>query len=142
MNKIPKIFLLLVLFTTILFTACDGDDDVLPTFAPTVMTTPGIIEELPPTNIIETPVPETTAEIVITPAEPAIDTGSVFTGDDFLPIDEILIEIDNDVCRNAYETKVELEALIAEGEDLAELETAVEELIQELENCPTPTPTP
>jgi hypothetical protein len=142
MNKITKIPLFLLLVTPLLFSACNGQDGVLPTSASTAVISPVNTEEIPPTNNIETPVFETTPESVTIPSESDIDAGAVITGDDFLPIDEILNEIDNDVCQNAYETKAELEALIEEGEELEELETAVEELIQELENCPTPTPTP
>lgn len=92
--------------------------EIVPTYTP-----PGTITPLPS----------------VTPAAPIESTLSLSV-DDFLSIDEILSEIDNDVCQNAYQAQLELEALIAEGVDVAELETAVEELMIELENCPTPTP--
>lgn len=56
--------------------------------------------------------------------------------DEFLDIDSILAEIDQEVCREALATRAEIEAHLAQGIDLAELETAVNELIAELGGCP------
>ena len=55
----------------------------------------------------------------------------------------ILEVIDQETCQEALTTQQELEDLQAQGEDVAELATAVAELITELDNCEillTPTP--
>jgi hypothetical protein len=132
-------FVLGLLLIGLLLAGCGGDAD-----GGGAGVTPGETrtgadsqEELPATNDIATAVPA--IPTTITPdGTPTTPLGE----DDFLAIDEILGEIDNDVCQTAFETKLELEALIAEGVDVAELETAVEELIEQLENCQTPTPAP
>ena len=132
-----KPFLLLTVIV-LLGAACSGSENAVPTVAqPASTPIPLETNSLPPTTDISTAQPANAAPALETPN---IQPGSIITGDDFLPIDAILDEIDNDVCQDAYETKLELEASIAEGADLAELETAIEELIAELENCPTPTP--
>lgn len=128
-------WLVLVVLVPFILTGCGGETEGSP--GPAVTTAP--VEtaspiELPATNDIGT----ADSNNPIIPGTPTLSVGE----DDLLPIDEILSEIDNDVCQTAYETKLELEALIAAGADVAELETAVEELIVELENCPTPTPQP
>lgn len=137
MKLFKVVCLLIVLFV---LSACGAEDEALPT-AVQPASTPALpaTNSLPPTNDITTdPQPET---LDGTPAleTPEIPPGTA-AGDDFLPIDSILNEIDNEVCADAYETLDELEALIEAGEDVTELKTAVEELIAELENCPTPTP--
>jgi len=140
MMKKQKISLSLVVFFILLFLVACGSEDATPTTVqPASVPDASPTVQLPATNAIATPLLESATLAVETPA---LESGSVISGDDFLPIDEILSEIDNDTCQNAYETKAEIEALTAEGADLAELETAVDELIQELENCPTPTPMP
>ncbi len=51
--------------------------------------------------------------------------------------------IDLETCQEALATQSELESLQEQGQDVAELATAVAELIEELENCETfLTPTP
>ena len=55
--------------------------------------------------------------------------------DNLEDIDQILQEIDNDVCREAHETRAEIAALLAAGQDVADLEAAITELITELDNC-------
>lgn len=134
---------LIVIFGLLLMAACNGGEDAVPTSIQPA-STPNLAPtgQLPATKDIATPALESTPSVAPALETSEIQSGTVITNDDFLPIDEILSEIDNDVCQNAYETKLELGALIEEGADLAELETAVEELIEELENCPTPTPLP
>jgi hypothetical protein len=57
------------------------------------------------------------------------------------PIDTVLQEIDNRVCQEALETRAELEELLAQGRDIADLIGAIDDLIVELEGCSlTPTP--
>lgn len=55
---------------------------------------------------------------------------------EFIDIEPILAEIDREVCREALATRMEIQAQIARGIDLVELETAVNELIDEFGNCP------
>ena len=130
----PFFYLYLIFIGLLVLAGCGGSAATeTPIPEPVTTETPGRSEatgEIPATNDIAT------AELPLETPEPQL------TDDDFLAIDEILGDIDNDVCQTAYETKLELELLIAEGVDVAELEAAVEELIEELENCSTPTPTP
>jgi hypothetical protein len=56
-----------------------------------------------------------------------------------------LPEIDQAVCAEALETQAELESLQEQGQDVAELATAVAELVGEMSQCAsfyTPTPLP
>ncbi len=141
--KKTNLFLPLYLFLMLLLLAACGGDDVTPTAVqPASVPNSAATGELPATNDIATPIPESTPAAASTDGTPEIESGDIFTDDDFLPIEEILSEIDDEACQSAYEIKAEIEALMAAGEDLAELEEAVDELIEELENCPTPTPTP
>ena len=117
-----SVFLVFLLFMA----ACNRDPLPVQTVAPTA----GIDE------------PAGTA--VSPPATPApAATPGVISTSDFLAIDAYLQEIDQDVCQQAYETRREIEALLAQGADVQELQAAVDELIAELQNCPpTLTPTP
>jgi hypothetical protein len=54
----------------------------------------------------------------------------------FIAIEPILAEIDQEVCRGALVARAEIQALLAQNEDVVELETAVNELIVEFGNCP------
>lgn len=106
--------------------SCTSNDAPVPTLAPTawidVPTTPS--HALPATNTPPT-----------LPSGPAADETS--------EAEAILETIDLEACREALATQSELESLQEQGQDVAELATAVAELIEELENCETGlTPTP
>jgi hypothetical protein len=138
MKSLMKFLTAFILF---LLVACNGGGDAVPTTAQQAATP--ILDDtntLPATTDIATPQPQQPLDATLTLESIEIQSDTIITGDDFLPIDNILNEIDDEVCQDAYETKWEIEALIEEGADLAELESAVDELIKELENCPTPTP--
>jgi hypothetical protein len=131
----------LAVLLLLIFAGCNGDSEA--------RATAGSVDSIIQPDVpVEAPVdimPTYTPVGTVTPPVTLTQSGTVepTAGEgDFLSIDEILSEIDNDVCQNAYQTQLELEALIAEGVDVGELETAVEELMAELENCPTPTPNP
>ncbi len=131
-----QVVILIMVIALIALVGCSGDSEIVatPTLAdPTSLSAPTI--ELPATNELGTAEANPPTAVGTSPA-----VGPAAADDDFLAIDEILSEIDNDVCQNAYQTQLELEAMIAEGVDVAELEAAVAELIEELESCPTPTP--
>ncbi|MCI0395902.1 MAG: hypothetical protein L0332_17640 [Chloroflexi bacterium] len=70
-------------------------------------------------------------------------TVEVLPTQDLTAIDAVLQEIDDEVCREAHETRAEIEALLQQGQDVADLAEAIDELIAELEGCSTMlTPTP
>lgn len=107
-----------------LLAACGGNDQKLPmqTATATVPDLPLPTVSLPATN---TP-PSNVTEV-----------------DEFIDIDAVLEEIDRDVCQKAHEMQEEIEALLAQGVELEELATAIDELREEMANCPpslTPTP--
>lgn len=111
--------------------ACSQNDMSLPTRVPTALPLPS----LPPTN---TPL-SSEIQSEMPNAVNAIDA----TANDAAEIDAILQEIDQEVCREVFDTQAELEALQDEGKDVAELATAVAELAVELDYCKsliTPTP--
>lgn len=136
MNRLKISKGLFAFLLTLIFSACGGEETSPTQAVPASVPNANPTVQLPATNTIATPMPESAFGL----ETPALDAGSVISDDDFLPIDEILDEIDSETCQNAYQTKAEIEAMMADGADLAELEAAVEELIEELENCPTPTP--
>ena len=83
--------------------------------------------------------PLPTASLPVTNTPPSNETEV----DEFIDIDAALKEIDRDVCQKAHEMQEEIEALVAQGVELEELATAIDELREELADCPTPlTPTP
>ena len=51
------------------------------------------------------------------------------------PVDDTLVEIDDSICAEAAAVQAELAEMKSRGEDVAELEIAVAELLQEFENC-------
>jgi hypothetical protein len=116
----------ILLACLLILAACNRDPAPVPTATPTSGSdSPAETPlALPPTNT-----PAATPE--------ALSTG------DFLAIDAYLQEIDQDVCQQAYETRREIEDLLAQGADVEELQAALDELIAELQNCaPAVTPTP
>ena len=123
---VPKQFVALLLLISLLLAACrvtdtTGSPAPLPTIAPTADNNQPqrTSVPLPPTN---TPISSPDVSV------PDID-------DNLEVIDQILQEIDNDVCREAHETRAEIAALLAAGQDVADLEAAITELITELDNC-------
>ena len=111
-----------VLFIVCLWTlaGCSNSNAPLPTLIPTawVERTATPLPSLPATN---------------TPVHVPEDEG----------VEAVLEEIDRETCQEAVKTQEELEGLQAQGQDVAELATAVAELIIELDNCDillTPTP--
>jgi hypothetical protein len=113
-----------------LLAGCAGADTTLPTVAvpaATVESRPATVAVppavLPPTH---TPAATTAAEVATLEA-----------------IDPVLAEIDAEVCREAIETRAEIEVLLQQGQEVADLAAAVDELITEIEGCAvllTPTP--
>ena len=123
---ISKFGILLFFVLSLFVTACNNDSSaILPTLAPTTtINQPSVADDmnLPPTN---TPV---------VPPE---------LSDDLDAIDAVLQDIDNDICREAHEAWTEIKEMLAQGQDVADLEVAIVELINELDNCSleiTPTP--
>lgn len=119
--------------------ACTGNDPALPTYMPTavpeLITTP--TTPLPPTN---TPI---TNELATMPATPQPLTSTPIMTNDEADVDAVLQEIDQEVCQEVLTTQAELVALQEQGQDVAELVTAVAELVDELADCEsllTPTP--
>jgi hypothetical protein len=58
-------------------------------------------------------------------------------------LDPVLAEIDAEVCQEAHQTRAEIEVLLQQGQDVADLAAAIDELIAEIEGCAlllTPTP--
>ena len=108
----------------IVLAACGGDDPRLPTQTTTV-------------TIPDQPLPTVSLPATNTPPS------NVTEVDEFIDIDAALEEIDRDVCQKAHELYEEIESLLAQGVELDELATAIDELREELTNCPpslTPTP--
>lgn len=108
----------------ILLAACGGNDERLPTQTTTA-------------TIPNQPLPTVSLPATNTPPS------NVTEADEFIDIDLVLEEIDRDVCQEAHEMQEEIEALLAQGIELEELATAIDELREELANCPpslTPTP--
>ena len=108
--------------------ACSTENTPLPTLQPT----------LPP---LASPVPDT----VISPTlEATGEAGSIdVPASSTVEADPALPEIDQAVCEEALETQAELERLQEQGQDVAELATAVAELGGEMSKCAsfyTPTP--
>ncbi|HSH01224.1 MAG TPA: hypothetical protein VLL52_01810 [Anaerolineae bacterium] len=90
--------------------------------------------ELP--NPAVTPAPVATQ--VMPPSEGGLGAGGM-AGDgraDGPPPDPLLEEIDADLCAEAMESLIEVELLMTEGEDLADLKAALEALMADLPNCP------
>ena len=108
----------------ILLAACGNNDQRLPTQTSTAT----VPNQPPPTRSV-----------------PATNTppSNVTEVDEFIDIDAALEEIDQDVCRKALEMQQEIRDLLAQGVELEELATAVDDLREELADCPpelTPTP--
>ena len=114
----------LILCALLWLAACQNETiPPLPTAAPTAALTrsaPGAESALPATFTPAAAAPENTAPLLT---------------EDLEAIDAALAEIDNDICREALETRAEIETLLGQGQDVADLEAAVIELIEELENC-------
>jgi hypothetical protein len=79
----------------------------------------------------EAAAPETAVVTSTTEPDPTADLTEAF-----IALEPILAEIDRDVCREALAARTEIQALLAQDEDVVELETAVNELIVEFGNCP------
>ena len=117
---------IIIFFCMLAFVSCTTNDAPLPTLVPTawIEATATPAPSLPATNTPPSHTPDT-----------AVDEANEA---------EALIEaIDLETCQEALATQSELENLQVQGQDVAELATAVAELIEELENCEillTPTP--
>lgn len=114
-----------LLCLTVLFLAgCSGRGTVAPTPDGPVDTT---VATAPAASPLAGSVPASTTD-------PLKDLGA---------IDTALQEVDNELCREALETRAEIEALLQQGQEVSDLAVAIDELIAELEACaPTETPTP
>lgn len=91
---------------------------------------PTAVLSLPATN---TPIPST----------PVVDDASGLATGEANEAEAVIEEIDREVCEQAVITQAELADRQAQGEDVAELATAVAELMVELGGCEillTPTP--
>jgi hypothetical protein len=116
----------------LLLAGCDGVD----TPAPTDTTEPAPAEV---NHATESPVAEATA--AAEPTSPTETPATTEQAGDLEAIDTVLEEIDNQVCLKALETRAEIEELMQDGQDLADLLGAMDELIAELEGCSlTPVP--
>ena len=123
-------FLLIILFVA----GCSDNG------APPVLTlTPTVGVDQPADGSNGNPPPAHTPAVPATaPANTLEGTSTALPlteGEDLEAIDAALQEIDNDLCREAHEARAEIAALLAEGEEVADLEAAIVELIEELENC-------
>lgn len=98
--------------------ACNEGDAALPTVAAPAVPIEALpaARSLPPTN---------------TPPRPA----TMNPQDDLAAIDTVLQEIDDQVCKEAHEARAEIEVLLQQGQDVADLAAAINELIDELEGC-------
>jgi Na+-transporting methylmalonyl-CoA/oxaloacetate decarboxylase gamma subunit len=128
--NVSKQIVFLFLFILLFAVACTSDDNPsLPTVAPAAS-----VEQPATTNGNALPATNTPASSI---------NASTPNNNDIETIDEAVQKIDTDVCREAHETLTELDGLLAQGQDVADLKTAVIELITELDNCAldaTPTP--
>ena len=125
-----KIILFFLLFWTL--AACDNDSSVLPTLMPTAQL------ESPPTAVLSLPATNTP----VSPA-PTIDGAPAVATNESDEAEAVIEEIDREVCEQAATAQAELADRQAQGKDVAELATAVAELMAELDNCEillTPTP--
>ena len=94
--------------------------------------------ESPPTPVLS--LPATNTPISSAPAE---DDASGLATSEANEAEAVIEEIDREVCEEAVTTQAELADMQAQGEDVAELATAVAELMVELGDCEillTPTP--
>lgn len=96
----------------------------------------------PPTYTPAAAAPLPTATVANAPETPltaATDSPvpplPVEQNNDLEAIDTALQEIDNSMCREAHEARAEIDEMLAQGADVADLEAAIVELIEELENC-------
>ena len=144
----PKSILRLSLVISFLLVACNTDSNENPTPSLPTTVAPATIEpEASGLDEVDTVIKEIDIETEandIDEVDAVIEEVDIETeANDIDAIDTIIGEIDNDMCQQALEFRAEIEGLAAQGEDVAELETAVIDLIQELENCSlemTPTP--
>lgn len=120
---LPKHLLWLFVLSALFIAGCNnGVDAPVLTIAPTASVNQ-------PADDSSGNFPPTTTPVI--PATPLPVEGS----QDLEAIDAVLQEIDSDLCREAHEARAEIAELLAEGQDVADLETAIIELINELDNC-------
>ena len=112
--------------------ACTGEELPLPTLQPSLIP---LASPIPDT--VDTTTRNASEATAISPTLEA--TGEAGT----IEADPALQEIDQAVCAEALKTQAELETLQEQGQDVAELATAVAELVGEMSQCAsfyTPTP--
>ena len=130
----------LFLIGLLLLAGCNGRETPLPAATaeatPTTVSLPATVQAVPSTKATPTIAP-------VSPDKTPTRSPATDPTEDLEAIDTVLQEIDNQVCQEALETRAEIEALLQQGQDIADLAAAIDELIAELEGCSlTPTPTP
>lgn len=117
--------------------ACTNEETPLPTIQPTLAP---LASPVPDT--VNTATGDASEATAISPATG--EAGSVAVpANSTVEADPAMPEIDQAVCAEALKTQAELESLQAQGQDVAELATAVAELVGEMSQCAsfyTPTP--
>jgi hypothetical protein len=125
-----KIFLLLVCVLGLM--ACTNEDTPLPTGQPTLAP---LASPVPDT--VDTATRDAAEATALSPTlEATGEAGSLdIPANSTVEADPALPEIDQAVCAEALETQAELESLQEQGQDVAELATAVAELVGEMSQC-------
>ena len=134
----------------LLLANCNGRETPLPTPAlpavtaeatPTAASWPATVQANP--TAVPLPAKATPTVASLSPSNTPALSLTADPLEDLESIDTVLQEIDNQVCQEALETRAEIEELLQQGQDVADLAAAIDELIAELEGCSlTPTPTP
>ena len=135
-----KIFLLLCCVLGLV--ACTNEEPPLPTLQPTI-----VLSASPASDTIDVATPDASEATALAPTLAATgEPGSMdVPANSTAEADPALQEIDQAVCAEALKTQAELERLQEQGQDVAELATAVAELVGEMSQCASfyaPTPLP
>ncbi len=136
----------------LLLAGCNGRETPLPTPAlpaataeatPTAASWPATVQAIPTAVPLPTTAEATPTVASLPPSNTPVLSATTDPVEDLEAIDTVLQEIDNQVCQEALEARSEIEELLQQGQDVADLAAAIDELIAELEGCSlTPTPTP